>query len=112
MSISDHVSRREFLKRTSSGTAVLAAPYFVPSHVLAGPGRPGANDRVVIGLIGTGGRARQLMNHMPPEGHMVAACDCEIPRIPTEFRGVKLKAYQDHRQMLDKEHLDAVVVAT
>lgn len=104
------VSRRRFLQRTTA--AAVAAPYFVPSSVLAAPGRPGANDRVLIGLIGTGGRAHQLMDHMPAEGKIVAACDCEIPRIPTEFRGTKLHTYQDHRRMLDQERLDAVVVAT
>ena len=49
-------TRRDLLL---SGGAALAAPYFVPSHVLGAPGQPGANDKVNVGIIGLGGRARQ-----------------------------------------------------
>ena len=31
----------------------MAAPYIIPGGVLAAPGRPGANDRVILGFIGT-----------------------------------------------------------
>ena len=37
------MKRRTFLK---TAAASLAVPYFVPRHVLAAPGRPGANDRI------------------------------------------------------------------
>jgi hypothetical protein len=31
---------------------------------------------VIIGFIGTGGRARQLMDHVPADGRSVAISDC------------------------------------
>ncbi len=41
------LSRRSFLQRSSAVTAGgVAAPYFVSSNALAGPGRVGANDRI------------------------------------------------------------------
>src|SRR4051794_5964597 len=47
-----NVSRREFLTRAA---ATIALPTILPSGVLAAPGQPGANDRLVIGYIGVGG---------------------------------------------------------
>jgi predicted dehydrogenase len=104
------VSRRSFLQRASAG--LVATPYIIPSGVLAAAGKPGANDRVVIGVIGIGGRAKQLLDHLPEEGHIVAAADCELARIPAEHRGTPLRPYQNYHKMLDKEKLDAVIVAT
>ncbi|MBN2476155.1 MAG: Gfo/Idh/MocA family oxidoreductase [Pirellulales bacterium] len=107
-------SRRRFLKRSTAAAAGMAAPWILPSGVPAAPGRPGPNDRVVIGFIGTGGRARQLMDHVPEDGRIVAICDCYRQRTVDTLNEKKTdwKTYQYHRKMLDEENLDAVVVAT
>ncbi len=112
MTQTERISRRRFLSR--SAATGIALPYLVPSGVLAAPGRPGANDRVVIGFIGTGGRARQLMDHVPAGGRIVAICDCNQQRCVETLKkkGTNWKTYQYHEEMLDKENLDAVVVAT
>jgi predicted homoserine dehydrogenase-like protein len=46
-------------------------------------GVQGANDRIRIGIIGTGGRARGLMNLLKrlPGNEMVAVCDVYEPRM-------------------------------
>ena len=108
------LSRRRFLKRNTLLAAGAAAPCFVPASALAAPDQPGANDRVVIGFVGTGGRARQLMDHVPADGRIVAICDCYRQRcIETlQQKGTSWKTYQDYRRMFDEENLDAVVVAT
>jgi len=72
MTHSNRISRRRFFQRS----AATVVPYFISAGVLAAPGRPGANDRVIIGFVGTGGRARQLMDHVPADGRIVAICDC------------------------------------
>lgn len=106
------ISRRRFL-RDMAGVS-LAAPLVIPSTVLSAPGRPGANDRVVIGFIGTGGRSRQLMDHVPAEGRIVAICDCYTQRSTETLQQKKKdwKTYQYHEQMFEGENLDAVVVGT
>ena len=45
----------------------------------------GANDRIRIGVIGTGGRARGLMGLLKklPGNEMVAVCDVYEPRRPS-----------------------------
>lgn len=108
-------SRRRFLQ--SAGAAVggaMAAPYFVPSGVLARAGRPGANERVTIGFIGAGGRGRQLMQQMPDGGRIAAVADCNLPRAreaSQALSGGAWPVYQDYRRMFEREKLDAVVVA-
>ena len=55
------MKRRDFLRRSAAATAAIALPTFVPSGVFAAAGRLGANDRIQVGFIGVGGRARWIM---------------------------------------------------
>lgn len=110
--------RRKFLKTA----AAVAVPLVVPSAVLAAPGRPGANDRIAVGLIGPGYRARDLIKESPADLRLVALADCdrrqmdEFLKVVGKFEGPvldpKCSQYQDYRQMLSREKLDAVFVAT
>ena len=68
-------SRRQFVRQTS---AVVAA-CFAGLKTKAGSGKPTANERVGIGYIGVGRRARQLMN-LPPEAQIVAVADVNHDR--------------------------------
>jgi len=115
------VKRRSFIKAAAAG----AAPMFVPSHVFGRPGRPGANDRIKVGLIGFGGRARWLMQYIGddiPEAGLAAVADCYLPRTlgmdPGGTRTAladqadRWSKYQYYQQMFDKEKLDAVFIET
>jgi predicted dehydrogenase len=88
MTTSTRSTRRRFIAQTA---AAVAAPYIIPSGVLAAPGRPGPNDRITIGFIGCGGRAKQLMD---------------------QEKKTNWNTYQHYQQMIEKENLDAVVIAT
>ena len=112
--------RRRDALRTAA--AACAAPYVIPATVLGAPGRPGANDRIRTGLIGAGFGARDLLAESPPELQLVSIADCDLRQID-ECLGVVTKTdhsivaqdcsrYQDYRQMLAHEKLDAVFVAT
>ncbi len=107
------MNRRDFLWRT---TAAASWPLLVPSGVLARPGRVGPNDRIQVGFIGCGGRARWLMGYEVPGTEIVAVADCFLPRCFQAGRvradGEKWSKYQDYRKMLEKEKLDAVFVET
>jgi hypothetical protein len=112
-------SRRRFLK---TAAASLAVPYYVPARVLAAAGRPGANDRIRVGLIGAGHRSRDLIKESPADLELVAVADCdrrmigsflsELPPLEGSMVATKCAPYQDYRQMLSREKLDAVFVAT
>ncbi len=107
--------RRGFLKRLAATAPVAAFPMIIPASVLGREGNVAANDRVHIGIIGTGGRGSHLANCMPKTGRVVAISDCVLKHMEqAQARSPDRvwSKYQDYRQMLDKEKLDAVVVAT
>jgi predicted dehydrogenase len=74
----------------------------------------GANDRIRIGVIGTGGRARSLMNHLVkiPGNTIVAVCDAYEPRAlqALEIAGGGAIKVADYRRILDDPAIDAVVI--
>ena len=108
-------SRREFLQRTSlQAAAGIAVPYFVPASALGAPGKPGANDRIGVGFIGVGNRARQLIDHMPEAAQIVAICDVYQHRAEetNQLKKANWPISKDYRELLDRTDVDAVVVAT
>jgi hypothetical protein len=111
------INRRTFLQQSASASAI-SLPYFIPSGVLARPGRPGANERVQVGIIGLGGRARDIAKTCldVPALRIVSVCDCFLPRCEEFVQGVGLgqnwRTYEDFRQMIEKEKLDGVMVET
>jgi len=76
----------------------------------------GANDRIRIGVIGTGGRARGLMSLLKklPGNEMVAVCDVYEPRVlqAAEIAGSMVTKVADYRRILDDRQIDAVVIGT
>ena len=59
------VSRRRFLKGTALASSAFAVPTIIPHHVLGSPTAPGANDQIVVGIIGMGMRGDQLVMNVP-----------------------------------------------
>ena len=116
--ITRSVSRRSMLK---AGAAVCLAAPLASSRVL------GANEQLRVGVIGTGVRGKYLIANMPESARVVSLCDCSLANVDntrkpegelkeplTKFAENEAKAcsiYQDYRQMLDREKLDAVVIA-
>lgn len=104
-------SRRTMIRRAA---ASLALPMFVPRRMLGGAGVTGPNEQIGIGAIGVGGRARLLLEQLPEGGRIVALSDCNLPRaeaLKAEKRG-DWPVYQDHREVLDRTDVDAVIVGT
>jgi predicted dehydrogenase len=112
---STHQNRRSFL-RTGAAVAAsaVAAPLVIPRHVLSAPGKPGANDRITVGAIGVGGRASLLLQQLPESAEIVALSDCNLPRAEA-FKAKAQKdwpVYQDYHKILERQDIDAVIVAT
>lgn len=108
-------TRRRFVAQTLRiGAAAAAIPAVVPSSVLGLAEQPPPSEQIVIGVIGTGGRARQLIDHLPSAGRIVAVSDCYIRRMAETLQEKKQqwRTYQDYRSLLDREKLDAAIIAT
>src|SRR5215217_7580966 len=74
----------------------------------------GASDRIRVGVIGTGGRARGLMGLLKklPGNQMTAVCDVYEPRLlqAGEIAGSTAVKLGDYRRILDNREIDAVVI--
>ncbi len=108
------VTRREFLERSA---ATMAA--FPIAGSAAWP-RPGANDKIRVGLIGSGGMGRGdlatfLLN---PEVDCPVVCDVDDAQIARaiqlveEKRGRKPDGVKDFRRVIDRKDVDVVLVGT
>lgn len=101
------ISRRAFL----AGAAV--APMILPSGVLAANGKPGANDRIVTGHIGVGGKGSGHIRSIPE--HVGAICDVDSLQAEKAAKLVgrdDIYIYSDYRHMLERKDIDAVVIAS
>ena len=101
------ISRRTFSKRTLAGIAgIAAAPMFMPQTA------KGANERLILGLIGAGGMATHLSGRFGGAG-IAAVCDVDLGRAGKLAERVGTKdVYQDYRKLLERDDIDAVVIAT
>jgi predicted dehydrogenase len=106
-----NVSRREFLKGTAlagAGAAVLGG--LAPAKVL------GANDKIRIGAIGTGGRCQYLMKIFKnePSVDLVAVCDVYGPHRDKalQIAGPDAKGYTNYHEVLDRKDIDAVIIGS
>jgi predicted dehydrogenase len=98
-------------------TFLTAGPALAYGVRLAASTAQGANNRIRVGVIGTGGRARGLMTHLKrlPGNDMVAVCDVYEPRLlqAAELVGTPaVTKVADYRRILDDREIDAVVIGT
>ncbi len=115
-------SRRSFLRAT---LAAGVAPLFLPSHIWSAETKP--NDRLALGFIGCGKQAGGLMNGFLNKGETqtVAVCEVDMNRrshakkqaeefyakkTGTDYQGCA--EFNDFRELLAREDIDAVVIAT
>jgi predicted dehydrogenase len=111
------ISRRDFLRRSTAAAAAFAFPLMIGCKALPKRGQLGPNDRIQLGFIGVGGRARWILkDDTLPGADVVAIADCYLTRLDEAASqvpgGEKWRKYQYYQQMFEKEKLDAVFVET
>src|SRR3984957_1989676 len=100
-------SRRSFLAASVAATAI----------ALPASAKPiGANERINIGLIGTGGRCRHLMPALAkvPNTRMTALCDVYEPNMELAQKLADPKAFttRDYHALLARKDIHAVLIAS
>ncbi|HUU13158.1 MAG TPA: Gfo/Idh/MocA family oxidoreductase [Terriglobia bacterium] len=103
------ITRRNFLGGSAAvGLGVLAHPSFSAKVF-------GANDRIVMGIIGAGGMGR---NHMETfkEQDVDWAGVCDVYGVHRDLGLENARSgatgYTDHRKLLERKDIDAVLIAT
>jgi predicted dehydrogenase len=100
--MTNKVSRRSFMVGAVTAAAALRVP--------------GANDRIRLGIVGSGQRGQYLMKSASEVGNIdwVAAADIwDLRRDQAEqVVGTKVAKYGDYRRLLERKDIDGVIVAT
>jgi predicted dehydrogenase len=100
--MTQQISRRTFM----AGAATAASALRVA----------GVNDRIRLGIVGSGLRGQYLMKRVHEVGNVdwVAAADIWDLRCDQaeQVAGTKLAKYGDYRRLLERQDLDGVIVAT
>lgn len=110
--MSPSATRREFLQVSSAGLVAAAACQAVPAVAAKG-----ANDKLVVGLIGCGGRGTHdagLFKNTP-NVEVAYVCDVDANRRQSVAKGLGVdsrRLVHDLRKILDDKSVDAVIVAT
>jgi predicted dehydrogenase len=114
-------TRRDFLGRSAAGVA-LVAPTIVSSRALGlESGTPAASERISLGVIGFGPRCKYVLGSMLglADVRCVAIADVQRSRrdegkklVDDHYDDAGCAVYRDLREMLARDDIDAVLVAT
>jgi predicted dehydrogenase len=114
------VTRRRFLATAAKASAVVAAPLIVKARALGLDGGVAASERITLSGLGIGPRGSYVLSCFmrEPIVQFVAIADVradrrEATRQTAEAQyGPGVAMYRDFREMLPREDIDAVLIAT
>jgi len=111
------ITRRRLLQQGTKLTgSVLAAPYMLTSQALGAPGVPAASERLTLGFIGVGGMGSGhlgfYVDHTDTRILAVADVNTQHRNRALKRAGTDAKGYNDYRELLARDDIDAVVIAT
>jgi len=117
-STSSKITRRRFLGNSAmTGLGGIIGLGIAPQFLRAES--RGANDRIVLGYIGTGGMSsghiqRGMRLRDDGRAEIAAVCDVDSERLANAQArvGGPCKAYGDYRELLEQKDIDAVVIGT
>ncbi len=123
-----HCTRRTFMARTVALSGAIALPWMVRSSASGAEGNTAPSERIAVGLIGHGCMGRGHLHRLAgdPEIQVLAVCDVDRLRreqgkehvenvYASRQRGVPYHGcttYNDYRDLLARQDIDAVVMAT
>jgi predicted dehydrogenase len=125
-SSSPGLPRRDFIKKTATVAAAVAATPLLKTPVYGQNQAPsanvaGANNRIAVAVVGIGvGIGQNHLNGIHEKAGenntvVAAACDVFSKRrgIAKDKAGLKdSDVYEDHRKLLERKDIDAVLIAT
>jgi predicted dehydrogenase len=125
------MNRRKFLRMAAGAAGALGFPYVVSASALGKDGAVAASERIVMAGIGVGSQGYGNMvgiDHSgkpsggflgQPDVQVVASCDVDannrqrlIDVVNEKYGNRDCAAYRDFRELLAREDIDAVMVAT
>ena len=117
-----NIARREFLKGTAGlASAAVGFPYLVSSSSLGAGGAVAASERITVGCVGVGPQGTGVMGGFlgRKDARVVAVSDVKSnvlkdrqALVNKHYGTSDTKAYKDYRELIAREDIDVVSVAT
>jgi predicted dehydrogenase len=106
------MERRNFIRKTTLGSAVLAAPFYLPASAI--------DRKLKIGLIGAGWYGMVDIKAALKSGgvEVVAVCDVDTDHLKVstdeieKLQGSRPQTFKHYEELLDIKGLDAVFIGT
>lgn len=121
MTLPRTASRRDFLLGTTAATVAASLPSIVSARALGREGATPAGEKITLGVIGIGPRCTYDLKAMLgfDDVRCVAIADVQASRrdagkklVDEAYGNSDCKLYRDFRELLDRDDIDAVLVAT
>jgi predicted dehydrogenase len=114
MSPSKKLSRREVIGNTAAAGA--AVPLVVATRALGDNKRPPASERIQVGLIGAGIMGPRNLASCAKYDDVVVTGICDVwkqrrDKLVDQYKP-SARGYHDYREMLARDDVDAVIIAT
>jgi len=116
------IHRRRFLKSAACAAAGAAGfPYLVWPSALGKAGNVAAGDRITVGCVGIGPQGTGVMRNFlsQKDAQVVAVCDVKSDvlkagqeLVDKHYQRTGCATYKDFRQLLARDDIDVVLVAT
>ncbi|MDF7824322.1 Gfo/Idh/MocA family oxidoreductase [Pontiellaceae bacterium B12227] len=108
------VNRQNFLKTSAVLSAAAGFPSIIPASALGKNGKASPSNRVTVGAIGCGGRSGACIEYVRyDKSEVIATCDPNTERRVRKAQEWGAKShYNDFRELIARDDLDAVHVAT
>jgi hypothetical protein len=115
------MNRRVFLKTAAKASALLAMPMIVPASVLGRGGTVAPSERITLGAIGIGNRGSYVLGCFLEEQDVQFVGICDVresrrqavkQRADEKYGNNECKTYRDLREILARDDIDAVLIAT
>jgi len=113
------MNRRQFINRSTAASLVATTPLILPSGLL---GALSPSKQITLGCIGMGpqGTTTNMAAFLKlPNVRVLAVCDCKLSRayeakvlVDQAYENNDCKVYQDFRDVIGREDIDAVVIST
>lgn len=115
-----NLSRRRFLAAAGAGAALAVAPTLIPARALGKDGATAPSNRIALAGLGIHNRGGYVLGCMmnEPVVQFVAIADVRrdcrenVKRTAEAKYGPGVATYRDFRDMLPREDIDAVLIAT
>ena len=122
------ISRRSFMGRSAAMAGIFAVPTIIPASARGADGTVAPSNRIVVGQIGRGIMGRGHLSRLTHDTEIEVVALCEVDKVRLNDGMEELSSayadrtqsgdykgcatYNDYRELLARDDIDAVVVVT